>query len=140
MDGKTVVQGDYGTLVIDKNGKYTYTLNNASDKVQGLDRTHPGTDTFTITVKDADGATVKIPVNVAVTGKSDAPQVTVGEVIKATEGSETPYEGKVIAHDKDTADQEPGALKYQFDENAVKEHNENAADGERGNSARTAPR
>lgn len=89
---KTVVQGEYGTLVINKDGTYTYTLNNASDKVQGLDGTHPGTDTFTITVKDADGATVKIPVNVIVTGKSDAPQVTVGEVIKATEGSTESYE------------------------------------------------
>ena len=127
---KTVVQGEYGTLVINKDGTYTYTLNNASDKVQGLDGTHPGTDTFTITVKDADGATVKIPVNVIVTGKSDAPQVTVGEVIKATEGSTESYEGHVIAHDKDAADQEPGALKYQFDENAVDAHNANAADGE----------
>ena len=110
--GSMLVQGKYGTLHITPSGQYVYTVNNGSDAVQGLDSKHPGTETFTITAKDQHGASVPITLEVAVTGKDDAPQLTVDKVLTVTEGVEGVASGQATAYDKDIADQTLGALKF----------------------------
>lgn len=114
-DGKggTVVQGTYGTLQL-VNGEYVYTLNNADPAVQGLDEKNPGTDTFYITATDEHGKTSTVEITVNVTGKNDAPVLSVDKVLTVREGdSERASDsGQAAAYDADSVDQTDGALRY----------------------------
>lgn len=114
-DGKggTVVQGTYGTLQL-VNGEYVYTLNNADPAVQGLDEKNPGTDTFYITATDEHGKTSTVEITVNVTGKNDAPVLSVDKVLTVREGdSERASDsGQAAAYDADSVDQTDGALHY----------------------------
>ncbi|CAH0130413.1 retention module-containing protein [Pseudomonas mediterranea] len=49
--------GTYGTLVLNADGSYTYTLNPADTDFKGLHGGGDGTETFTYTLTDADGDT-----------------------------------------------------------------------------------
>uniref|UniRef100_A0A923FQI5 Retention module-containing protein n=1 Tax=Pseudomonas marvdashtae TaxID=2745500 RepID=A0A923FQI5_9PSED len=49
--------GTYGTLVLNADGSYTYTLNAADSDFKGLNGGGNGTETFTYTLTDADGDT-----------------------------------------------------------------------------------
>ena len=51
----TTLAGTYGTLVLNANGSYTYTLNPADPQFVALGGGGTGTETFTYTHKDADG-------------------------------------------------------------------------------------
>jgi len=68
--------GNYGDLVLNADGSYTYTLNNANTSVQALrgsDNTL--TDTFTYTVRDTAGLTSTANLVVTIHGANDAPTV-----------------------------------------------------------------
>ena len=69
--------GQYGSLVLNSNGTYTYTVNNALAAVQAL-RTSASTltDTFTYTVTDTAGATSTTTLTVTVQGANDTPVAT----------------------------------------------------------------
>ncbi|WP_256676734.1 Ig-like domain-containing protein, partial [Pseudomonas sp. PICF6] len=49
--------GTYGTLVLNADGSYTYTLNTADADFKGLHGGGSGSETFTYTLTDADGDT-----------------------------------------------------------------------------------
>ncbi|SFH27662.1 retention module-containing protein [Pseudomonas sp. NFACC45] len=49
--------GTYGTLVLNADGSYTYTLNTSDADFKGLNGGGSGTETFTYTLTDADGDT-----------------------------------------------------------------------------------
>ncbi|WP_434646878.1 retention module-containing protein [Achromobacter piechaudii] len=68
-DGK----GTYGQFSVDATGKWTYTLDNTSAKVQALAAGQHVTDTITVTVSDGHGGTATQQVTVTVTGANDAP-------------------------------------------------------------------
>ncbi|MGL4490044.1 MAG: VCBS domain-containing protein [Rhizobiaceae bacterium] len=68
-----VTAGAYGSLVINAQGQWTYTLNNNNPTVQGLDPlSQPLIDT--ITVETADGTDQVI--TITITGANDAPVIT----------------------------------------------------------------
>ena len=76
-DGSISFTTDYGTLTIDKNGNYTYTLNPNAEKVIALGETETYTEHFTVMVTDAHGAVSETkPITVTITGKDDAPKIT----------------------------------------------------------------
>ena len=76
-DGSISFTTDYGTLTIDKNGNYTYTLNPNAEKVIALGETEKYTEHFTVMVTDAHGAVSgTLPITVEITGKDDAPKIT----------------------------------------------------------------
>ena len=52
VTGAGTYEGAYGTLILQANGDYTYTLNNGADKVQALDDNETVVDTFTYTAQD----------------------------------------------------------------------------------------
>ncbi len=85
--------GTYGSLSINADGSYTYTVDNTNTTVQALLPTSTAlTDTFTYTVKDAAGATHQATLTVSITGANDAPQVQVALVdTTATTGSAFSY-------------------------------------------------
>ncbi|MBR9927106.1 MAG: hypothetical protein GYB28_19220, partial [Gammaproteobacteria bacterium] len=66
-DGTLVIEGEYGTLTLNADGSYTYTLDNANLEVQGLSDGDYLEETFSYTLtdgdSDADDATLTITVN-----------------------------------------------------------------------------
>jgi len=66
--------GSYGTLVLNADGSYSYTVDNSNANVQAL-RTAGDTltDTFSYTVRDAAGATSSTTLTVTIHGANDAP-------------------------------------------------------------------
>ncbi|MFZ2318493.1 MAG: VCBS domain-containing protein, partial [Pseudomonas sp.] len=71
------VMGTYGSVKINADGSYTYTLDNSKPEVQALAFKQHVTDTFTYTITDSEGATSSTTLTVYVNGKNDAPVVTI---------------------------------------------------------------
>jgi VCBS repeat-containing protein len=69
--------GTYGTLVLNSDGSYQYTLNNNLAAVQALKAGDSLTDTFTYHVSDPQGATGVSTLTITVQGANDAPVNTV---------------------------------------------------------------
>ncbi|WP_157058277.1 DUF5801 repeats-in-toxin domain-containing protein [Altererythrobacter epoxidivorans] len=69
VGGDTI--GSHGTLVINNDGSYVYTITDPS--VQVLDDTEFYTDTFTYTIEDADGDAVTATLTITINGVNDAP-------------------------------------------------------------------
>ena len=69
-------RGGYGSLAIDQNGTWTYTLDN--DAAQGLRAGETRTDIFQVTVTDSAGATATHEVSVTIAGANDVPSILVG--------------------------------------------------------------
>ena len=70
------VTGTYGSVTINANGSYTYTLNNADLDTNALAQGQPVNDVFTYTVTDANGATSTTTLTIAITGTNDQPALT----------------------------------------------------------------
>ncbi|GGB86266.1 hypothetical protein GCM10011494_00710 [Novosphingobium endophyticum] len=96
--------GAYGTLQLNLDGSYTYEPDTAA--VQGLDDGEQVTDTFSYTIKDADGDTSTAQLTVTVTGANDAPVVTGSAVAVSEEGLNfgNPDDDPVSPDDADTTD------------------------------------
>ncbi|WLA62321.1 DUF5801 repeats-in-toxin domain-containing protein [Bradyrhizobium diazoefficiens] len=63
--------GQYGTLVINANGTYTYTLNNGLAAVQNLNMGQTLQDKFTYTIQDGDGDQSATDLTITVNGVND---------------------------------------------------------------------
>jgi len=97
-------KGTYGTLSVDNTGKWTYTLDNASTKVQALADGQQVQDTITVTVSDGKGGTATQVITVTVTGTNDVPTiggVTTGSV---TEDGTLTASGQLTKTDVDATD------------------------------------
>ena len=70
--------GTYGSLGVNQNGLWTYTLNNEAANVQALAAGDDVTDTFTITVTDGQGGSDTQNVAISINGTNDAPVVSAG--------------------------------------------------------------
>ena len=67
------VAGTYGTLTLNANGSYTYTLTTPRPIVQALRAGQSVTDTFTYATADGPAATNTANLTVTITGTNDAP-------------------------------------------------------------------
>ncbi|WP_201212422.1 VCBS domain-containing protein, partial [Rhodocyclus purpureus] len=84
------IEGSFGKLALQENGSYTYTLYAASDSgsaatlgykaLQALSANETQPDTFSYTIKDADGDFSTTTLTITVTGVNDAPVITVVDV------------------------------------------------------------
>ncbi|KAF0844404.1 putative secreted protein (type I secretion substrate) [Methylovorus glucosotrophus] len=85
--------GQYGTLVLNANGTYTYTLNNANPAVNALNENQSLQDVFSYTIKDADGTEATANLTITINGHTDSPPglivegTTLPETADATPGS-----------------------------------------------------
>jgi len=70
------VAGSYGSLVINADGSYTYTLDNASAAVQSLGEGVQVEDVYTYTIRDADGDESTTTLTITVHGTNDAPNIS----------------------------------------------------------------
>ncbi len=69
------VSGLYGSIQINANGNYTYTLNNNHAAVSALDNGDSLTDSFSYTLTDGEGGTSVATVTINIDGTNDAPVV-----------------------------------------------------------------
>ena len=106
--------GQYGTLFINADGTYSYQLNNQMQEVQELgEDSAPLEETFTIFVKDQDGAEVAKTVTVTINGTNDAPVLSLDTpVLTIKEGTDGPVTGNASATDVDKND----TLSYSLEE------------------------
>lgn len=76
ISGGTVGQamaGSYGSLLLNADGSYAYTVDNGNASVQALNAGQTLTDTFTYTVSDNSGGTATASLTVTIHGANDAP-------------------------------------------------------------------
>ncbi len=107
------IEGKYGTLVINLDGSYTYTLNNEDPDTQALNGDNPktsnsdpelGVENFTITAYDKFGQSTTTTLDIQVTGTNDKPVFTDDTEIKASISEDgTSIGGQVFATDVDQA-------------------------------------
>ncbi|MFI7838857.1 VCBS domain-containing protein [Pseudomonas asiatica] len=71
--GPTVIAGAYGTLSIDANGNYVYTVNDSLAAVQALKAGEQLRETFSYRMHDTDGASSQAQINITVEGRYDTP-------------------------------------------------------------------
>ncbi len=67
----------YGTLDLNSDGTYSYTLDNGNATVQALDSGDPLVETFTYTIVDKDGDTSSTTLTVTINGADEAPSVII---------------------------------------------------------------
>jgi len=74
LDGSGVgvlLEGVYGSITIETNGSYTYTLNNSDPDTNALSDGDTATDAFTYTIKDTDGDLRYTTVTININGSTD---------------------------------------------------------------------
>ncbi len=102
------VNGQFGSIVVNSDGSYTYTIDDTNASVQAL-RTNTQTldDVFTYTVTDAGGLTSTTQVTITIRGRNDNPvgvndtatAVEAGGIANGTAGSNGT--GNVLTNDTD---------------------------------------
>ncbi|OGS91986.1 MAG: hypothetical protein A2Z95_03705 [Gallionellales bacterium GWA2_60_18] len=93
------LQGNYGSLLLNADGSYTYMLDNASLAVQSLAAGQIVTERFTYQATDGIAFT-PATLTVSITGTNDAP-VTVADAVAAQEDLTIIATGNVLANDTD---------------------------------------
>ena len=69
----TIVNGVYGSLQVNADGTYTYTLDNTHPDVQALDIGESLSEAFTYDISDGEGGTASAMLNITIDGTNDAP-------------------------------------------------------------------
>ncbi|WP_417328661.1 Ig-like domain-containing protein [Halomonas cupida] len=91
-----VVKGEYGELVLNANGSYSYSLDNSNAKVNALQKGETLTETFTYQITDADGSTSTATLTLVIHGANDAPTANAEAV---TTQEDVPVSGAITTHD-----------------------------------------
>ena len=91
--------GSYGTLILDANGSYTYTLDNESSSVQSLLEGETVNDVFSYAASDGITSTPSI-LTLAITGSNNAPIVQ-ADTAALSEDDVATATGNVLANDSD---------------------------------------
>jgi trimeric autotransporter adhesin len=92
-------QGTYGSLVLQANGGYSYSLNNTSSAVQSLRAGQQVSDVFTVTTSDGT-ASANANLTITVTGSNDGP-VARGDTAAVAEDGIISATGNVLSNDSD---------------------------------------
>ncbi len=71
--GGTTATGAYGSLLVNPNGSYTYTLNNSNPTVNALAVGENLTDVFTYAISDGKGGSSTANITITINGSNDGP-------------------------------------------------------------------
>ncbi|MBT2323454.1 DUF4347 domain-containing protein [Variovorax paradoxus] len=88
----TALTGTYGSVVLNADGSYTYTLNNADPRVQALTAGETLTEVYTYTISDGAGGTDVAQLTITITGAAnggpadDLPAIVVNDANGAATG------------------------------------------------------
>ncbi|WP_300177217.1 retention module-containing protein [uncultured Aliivibrio sp.] len=101
--------GQYGSLTMNANGRWTYTLMNSLAAIQALGPNATLTETFTVTVTDSQGVASTDDVVITIQGTNDLPEITggtTGEYIEDNTTDQIPgtVSGQLVATDVDAGD------------------------------------
>ncbi|WOE28734.1 Ig-like domain-containing protein [Acinetobacter towneri] len=88
LNGNAV--GSYGTLLLNADGSYTYSLNNTNPLVQQLAPGDTLTETYSYTLTDKDGDTSVATLTITITGTNDVPVIAGDDTGAVTEDASTP--------------------------------------------------
>ena len=102
---------NYGTLVVQANGSYSYTLDNTNPAVGALNSGQSLTDTFSYTISDGRGGTASATLTITITGTTDnvAP-IARNDIASIKEDTvPNPITGNLLTNDSD-ADADPLAV------------------------------
>jgi VCBS repeat-containing protein len=91
--------GAYGTLTMEQDGSYTYTLNNSDAKVAALGQGESAVDSFAYVVTDG-LASVASKLDISITGANDAP-VLASDAGQVAEDGQLSASGNLLANDSD---------------------------------------
>lgn len=93
----------YGTLQINANGTYSYTLDNSNPAVNALNTGQQLSDTFTYTVSDGHGGTASSTLTVRINGTTDnnAPVPFADTNSVKEDSAPNPISGNVLTNDSD---------------------------------------
>ena len=81
----------YGSLVLNGDGSYTYTLNNTLPAVNALNAGQTLTDTYTYTLTDGDGTTDTAVLTITINGNTDGgPSVSIRDDNGGAAGEQDP--------------------------------------------------
>jgi VCBS repeat-containing protein len=110
----TTINGTYGWLVLNANGTWTYTLDNARTATDALAQDAHASDIFSYTESDHHGGTSTTTLTIDITGANDAPTLAVENAGRLTDTAVTDsfptLTGILIGTDVDSG--ETGALTY----------------------------
>ncbi len=73
----TTIDAAHGSITIEQDGTFTYTLDNNDPDTNGLALGETATETFTVFVDDGRGGVVTRPITVTITGTNDEPELTI---------------------------------------------------------------
>ncbi|TDF83792.1 VCBS domain-containing protein [Pseudomonas sp. H9] len=94
--------GELGTLFLDANGDWTYTLDNS--KAQYLNVDEHKDEVFTVVVTDSHGATATHTITITIHGTADGPRIDPVAVGTAIPGAQETLGGNVPVQDADADD------------------------------------
>lgn len=117
-EGKSTLFLPEGTVTIDANGKYVFTLNNDHASIQGLSEGELHTIRFNVQVTDKHGAVNNKEVTINILGSNDAPALFVDKPVLNVQEATGPnvVGGQVEVHDVDG-----DKLTFSFDNPSVTE-------------------
>lgn len=81
------VLSNYGKINVTSSGDYTYTLDNTKPAVQALNAGQTLTDTFTYTIRDADGSLSHTTVTITIRGTNESAPVATADTASYTPGA-----------------------------------------------------
>ncbi|MES2248006.1 MAG: VCBS domain-containing protein [Pseudomonadota bacterium] len=87
----------YGAIVLNADGSYTYTLNNADPRVQALSVGETLTEQVRYTITDADGDTSTATLTITIRGANDLPGIAVTDANGAATGQVTVFESGLVS-------------------------------------------
>ena len=112
------IAGSFGSLVLNADGGYSYTLDNANASVQALNAGNQLTDTFTYTMRDAAGATSTATLAVTIDGANDAPSTPVDANGAANSVAEGAANGTTVGIAASSSDVDGPSVHYSLTDDA----------------------
>lgn len=96
-----VIAGTYGSVKLNADGSYTYTLDNADSDTQRLAAGQTATETFSFVVSDNAGGTAQSSLAIRITGANDAPTAAADSAVVTEDDAANTIAGNVLTNDSD---------------------------------------
>ncbi|MEH2558022.1 VCBS repeat-containing protein [Bradyrhizobium algeriense] len=96
--------GAYGSLTIDADGRWTYTMDNDSPAVQGLKASDTVQEIYTVRVTDSAGEVVDQQITITIKGTNDLPVISGTHTGEVTEDTALEAGGTLTTTDVDVGD------------------------------------
>ncbi|GGP24882.1 VCBS domain-containing protein [Silvimonas amylolytica] len=97
----SALAGQFGTLTINADGSYQYTVDNSNSQVDALQQGQTLTEVYTYQMHDADGATSTARLSITIQGRNDAPVANPDTNVASDQFPSPQATGNVLTNDTD---------------------------------------